>query len=93
MDGILCKIQVGDCIPILSPAWQLHPNLVKIIHQEFIPNSTYFTNGTIVLACLLHKHKHWKLGVYRNNQIYEYSGKIAAISWVLKRLSGPFTIV
>ena len=47
--GILCKIQVGDCIPILSPVWQLHPCLTKTIQQEFIPNSTYFTNGTMVI--------------------------------------------
>ena len=47
--GILCKIQVAEVIPTLSAGWKLHPSLTRIVEHEFIPNSTYFTNGEQII--------------------------------------------
>jgi hypothetical protein len=47
--GVLCKIQVAFTVPVLSIGWKLHPNLARIIENEFIPNSIYFTNGTQII--------------------------------------------
>jgi hypothetical protein len=47
--GVLCKISVNQSLPCLSPSWELHPAIVLVLKQEFIPYSIYMTNGKFVI--------------------------------------------
>ncbi len=47
---MLCKITVQNEKPICHSNFQIHPLILKYWETHFTPNSTYFTNGEIVVV-------------------------------------------
>lgn len=60
---MLSKIRVDKYIPILENM-ELHPSIIKVMYEYFIPESTYFSNGSTVIN---DKSEH--SFIVKNNQV------------------------
>ena len=63
---MLSKIRVNKSIPILENM-ELHPSIMKVMHEYFIPESTYFTSFSNYLIVINDKSKH--SFIIKNNQV------------------------